>query len=163
MAIHFVRACKTGITFTKKYSYNTYDFYKRFFSGTCTKRERKKAKKNMKWYRNGVIVSAALYGVKWKIDVTKQEFKQFALKEFPNMLEKQIRHPNPPPAWKRVFCAIEDKVHEKGPQIKAAVKREVKQEIMQAGKNTANQVVGGLEQIGRWGYAWFEPLVRKIL
>jgi hypothetical protein len=140
MAMQLVRACKTGGAFVKTYSYDTYDFYKRFFSGKCIKKERKKAKRNLRWYRNAAIVLAALYGVKWKIDATKQEFKKFLQEEMPSTIEKQIRHPNPPPEWKRVFQALEDRAHEKGPQIKAAIKNEVEQEIVQVKEDAKRKI-----------------------
>ncbi len=131
MAWQAVKVCKVGGIFIKNYSYDTYDLYKRFFSNKCTKKERKKAKKNMRWYRNVAIILGTLYGVKWKIDATKQEFKQFMLEEAPNVIEELILHPDPPPAWKRVFQAILDRAHKKGPEIKAAVKQGVKKEMTQ--------------------------------
>lgn len=58
----------------KSYAQDTASFYYHgLITKNCSKKQRKKAKKNFRWYRNWAIFIGICAASKWKFDRTKQE------------------------------------------------------------------------------------------
>jgi len=153
----------------KNYSKETGLFYYHgLITKKCSKKQRKKAKKNFRWYRNWAILFAFAAGAKWKTDQIKKEVIKGAKQKVDSLVEEL-----PDKLINRL-----DNPSKKQQDVEAAFKRKVKkivrenvEEIKQDGWKKMEEIMepactktgDTFEHVGKLTFSWFERPVRWLM
>ena len=125
----------------KTYAENTASFYYHgLYTKQCSKKQRKKAKKNFHWYRNAALLGGIAMGVKWKVDRFKQDMEH-AFKQKKNEWEKSAEQ------FKRELPNhIVQILNTDYPEIEDALSRKLGRMAKRRGKKIAQGVDAAIER-----------------